>query len=106
MQWKAYGVFELDFITILTTQMTTLSKQIGKMNVNAIQTNVVWLLYRKSLKYQLPNEKPFVQPNSKEVNYLSNLQCQNDPHSNTFNPRWRNYPNFSWSTNQGAAKPT
>jgi hypothetical protein len=36
-----YGVFELDFITILTTQMTTLSKQIGKMNVNAIETNVV-----------------------------------------------------------------
>lgn len=59
MQWKVYGVFELDFITILTTQMTTLSKQIGKMNVNAIQTNVVWLLCRKSLKYLLPNGEAF-----------------------------------------------
>lgn len=51
-------------------------------------------------------EKPFAQPNFKEVNYLSNLQCQNNPYSNTFNPRWKNYPNFSWSTNQGATKPT
>jgi hypothetical protein len=39
--------------------MTTLSKQIGKMNVNAIQTNVVWLLCRKSLKYLLPNGEAF-----------------------------------------------
>ncbi|MED6126642.1 hypothetical protein PIB30_080406 [Stylosanthes scabra] len=26
---------------------------------------------------------------------------QNDPYSNTYNPGWRNHPNFSWGGNQG-----
>ena len=30
-------------------------------------------------------------------------QFRNDPHSNTFNPGWRNHPNFSWrDRDQGA----
>ena len=32
---------ELDFITSLVAQMATLSQQLSKMNVNAIQTNAV-----------------------------------------------------------------
>ena len=41
MPRKTAGVLELDSITSLATQMATLSQQLGKMNVNAIQTNVV-----------------------------------------------------------------
>ncbi|MED6162704.1 hypothetical protein PIB30_073109 [Stylosanthes scabra] len=26
---------------------------------------------------------------------------QNDPYSNTYNPGWRNHPNFSWGGTQG-----
>ncbi|XP_022891970.1 uncharacterized protein LOC111406834 [Olea europaea var. sylvestris] len=36
-----------------------------------------------------------------EVSYTQNFQRQqNNPYSNTCNPRWRNSPNFSWSNNQ------
>ena len=38
---KTAGVLELDSITSLVAQMATLSQQLGKMNVNAIQTNVI-----------------------------------------------------------------
>nr|XP_023913707.1 uncharacterized protein LOC112025289 [Quercus suber] len=41
MPRKAAGVLELDSITSLAAQMATLSQQLCKMNVNAIQTNVV-----------------------------------------------------------------
>ncbi|XP_023887557.1 uncharacterized protein LOC111999657 [Quercus suber] len=41
MPRKTAGVLELDSITSLAAQMATLSQQLGKMNVNAIQTNVV-----------------------------------------------------------------
>ncbi|KAF7827348.1 uncharacterized protein G2W53_018512 [Senna tora] len=35
------------------------------------------------------------------VQYLANRNA-NNPYSNTYNPGWRNHPNFSWSQNQGA----
>ncbi|XP_022864581.1 uncharacterized protein LOC111384524, partial [Olea europaea var. sylvestris] len=39
---------------------------------------------------------------SEEVSYAQNFQRQqNNPFSNTFNPGWKNHPNFSWSNNQG-----
>ncbi|KAK4586581.1 hypothetical protein RGQ29_023651 [Quercus rubra] len=31
---------------------------------------------------------------------MSNFQRQNNPYSNTYNPRWRNHPNSSWINNQ------
>ncbi|MED6200428.1 hypothetical protein PIB30_084946 [Stylosanthes scabra] len=41
-----------------------------------------------------------------QVNYVGNQPRPpyNDPHSNTYNPGWRNHPNFSWGGNQGQQK--
>ena len=46
-------------------------------------------------KYSFDN--CFINPAS--VNYVGNLnrQNQNNPYSNTYNPRWRQHLNFSWS---------
>jgi hypothetical protein len=50
-----------------------------------------------------------------QANYVgqNNYPPKNNPYSNTYNPGWRNDPNFSWSNNQGqqrnshqAAQPT
>ncbi|MED6174481.1 hypothetical protein PIB30_069408 [Stylosanthes scabra] len=37
-----------------------------------------------------------------QANYLGNQQRQpyHDPNSNTYNPGWRNHPNFGWGGNQ------
>ena len=38
---------------------------------------------------------------AEEANYLGNSNWgQNDPYSNTYNPGWRNHPNFSWGGQQ------
>jgi hypothetical protein len=38
-----------------------------------------------------------------QANYVgqNNYPPKNNPYSNTYNPRWQNHPNFSWSNNQG-----
>ena len=44
-----------------------------------------------------------------QVNYVGNQfqgRQANNPYSNTYNPRWRNHPNFSWSNNKNVAAPT
>ncbi|KAL4610105.1 hypothetical protein ACB092_08G028300 [Castanea dentata] len=76
------------------------------MNVNAIQTNVVCdhcSRNRSSDDCQVGN--PFAQSSYGQANYVSNFQRQNNPYSNMYNPGWRNHPKFSWSNNQGQAKP-
>ena len=106
MPRKTTGVLELDSITSLAAQMATLSQQLGKMNVNAIQTNVVCdHCAGNHLSVDRQMENPFAQSSYGQANYVSNFQCQNNPYSNTYNPRWRNHPSFSWSNNQGLAKP-
>ena len=103
---KTVGVLELDSITSLAAQMATLSQQLGKMNVNAIQTNVVCdhcVGNHSSVDCQMGN--PFAQSSYGQANYVSNFQRQNNPYSNMYNLGWRNHPNFSWSNNQGLAKP-
>ena len=76
------------------------------MNVNAIQTNVVCdhcARNHSSVNCQMGN--PFAQLSYGQANYVSNFQRQNNPYLNTYNPGWRNHPNFSWSNNQRLAKP-
>jgi hypothetical protein len=38
---------------------------------------------------------------AEQVNVLNNnYRPQNNPYSNTYNPEWRNHPNFSWRNHQ------
>ena len=37
-----------------------------------------------------------------QANYVGQCPPKNNPYSNTYNPRWQNHPNFSWSNNQNA----
>lgn len=69
--------------------MANLSQQLGKMNVNAIQTNVVCdhcVGNHSSVDCQVRN--PFAQPSYEQAHYISNFQRKKkNPYSNTFNPR-------------------
>src|SRR5262249_34728926 len=58
----------------------------------------------KSVECQAGN--PFAQP-IEQVDYAGNFQRppQNNPYSNTYNPGWRNHPNFSWSNQQNPRPP-
>ncbi|PIM99706.1 DNA-directed DNA polymerase [Handroanthus impetiginosus] len=40
--------------------------------------------------------------NVESIQFVSNARkSQNNPYSNTYSPRWRQHPNFSWNNNQG-----
>jgi hypothetical protein len=42
-----------------------------------------------------------------QANMLNNnFRPQNNPYSNTYNPGWRNHPNFSWRNDQGQQNPS
>ncbi|XP_055959720.1 uncharacterized protein LOC130014810 [Mercurialis annua] len=41
---------------------------------------------------------------SEQVNYVEGQRLDKDPYFNTYNPVWRNHPNFSWKDNGGNAK--
>jgi hypothetical protein len=40
-----------------------------------------------------------------KANYVGQYPSKNNQFSNTYNPGWRNHPNFSWSNNQNALNP-
>jgi hypothetical protein len=40
-----------------------------------------------------------------QANYVGQYPSKNNPFSNTYNPGWRNHPNFSWSNNHNALNP-
>ena len=46
--------------------------------------------------------------NPEEANYVGNYgnrQPRNDPYSNTYNPGWRNHPNFAWKDSNQPSQP-
>ncbi|XP_016648321.1 PREDICTED: uncharacterized protein LOC107880735 [Prunus mume] len=103
---KKAGVHDVDAITALTAQISTLSKQLGSLNVNAIQTpNVICeFCAGNHSSADCNNGNPFSA--LKQVNQVGDFNRQrNNPYSNTYNPGWKNDPNFSWSNNQNAQKP-
>lgn len=67
-------------------------------NVNSVQeTGVSCVLCNGSHQFEsCPS-------NSESVCYVGNMNHNNNPYSNTYNPGWRHHPNFSWS-NQGAGQ--
>ena len=93
------GVYELDAITALITQVATLTRQLGSMKVSAIQASL--LSYEHSNNphstVSYPTTSPFETLSQPEqANFISNFnRQQHNPYSNTYNPGWRIPPNFS-----------
>ncbi|KAF3661891.1 hypothetical protein FXO37_12732 [Capsicum annuum] len=75
---KAAGVLEVDQFTALSAQLVALQNQI----TNQFSTDTCAV-------------------NEDSVNYVGNANSQRQQnYGNTYNPNWRNHPNFSWGGNQ------
>ncbi|PIN10844.1 DNA-directed DNA polymerase [Handroanthus impetiginosus] len=64
-----------------------LSETIAKCH--NLLNNLVANHYEKNLEWATPLKSVIIR------------KFQNNPYSNTYNPGWRQHPNFSWSNNQG-----
>src|SRR5262249_30939398 len=102
---KQAGVHNVDAITALAAQIELLNKKIDGMSVgNVMMCELCGVNGHKSIDCQAGN--PFSQP-MEQVDYAGNFQRppQNNPYSNTYNPGWRNHPNFSWTNQQNLRPP-
>jgi len=89
------GVHNIDAITALSAQVTSLTNMVKAMtSAPAVVKQVVEL----SCVY-CGEEHDFdnCPRNPASVNYVGNFnrQPQNNPYSNTYNPGWKQHPNFS-----------
>ncbi|KAL5563855.1 hypothetical protein UlMin_033602 [Ulmus minor] len=92
------GVHEVSEITSLTAQIASLVNTLNNQqatphqNVNSVQgTRESCVLCNGSHRFQSCPSNP------ESVCYVGNMNCNNNPFSNTYNPGWRQHPNFSWS---------
>ncbi|PIN26668.1 DNA-directed DNA polymerase [Handroanthus impetiginosus] len=93
---KAAGVIEVDQVTALNAKIDFLMQSMKNFGVNQVQHTPVTC-------EECGEGHPSNQcPNSVEsIQFVSNARKpQNNPYSNTYNPGWRQHPNFSWNNNQ------
>ena len=105
---KAAGIHSLDSVTSLSAQIEALNKKIDKMSMTAPAMQVQGVQCDQygggQRNIDCQEGSSFSQPNE-QVDYVGNFpRQQNNPYSSTYNPGWRNHPNFSWG-NQNTQKP-
>ncbi|KAH9697048.1 hypothetical protein KPL71_023441 [Citrus sinensis] len=92
------GVHNIDAITALSAQVTSLTNMVKAMIAD---TATVKQVTKLSCVY-CGEEHDFNNclGNPASVNYVGNFnrQPQNNPYSNTYNPCWKQHLNFSWSS--------
>ncbi|KAL5545591.1 hypothetical protein UlMin_005278 [Ulmus minor] len=99
---RVAGVHEVSEITSLTAQIASLVNTLNNQqathhqSVNLVQgTGESCVLCNGTHRFESCPSNP------ESVCYIGNMNRNNNPFSNTYNPGWRQHPNFSWS-NQGA----
>ncbi|KAH9716568.1 hypothetical protein KPL71_021504 [Citrus sinensis] len=103
----AAGVHNIDAITALSTQVTSLTNMVKVMTTGFAAVKQVAELSCVYCGDEHVFDKCPRNPTS--VNYIGNFnrQPQNNRYSSTYNPGWKQHPNFSWSNqNQHVPAPS
>ncbi|XP_024023163.1 uncharacterized protein LOC112092116 [Morus notabilis] len=92
---RVAGVHEVDAVTALTAQVSSLASILNSMNqgVNSPQFTVVSCIYygEGHLFDNCPS-------NPESACYVGNFNKNHNLYSNTYNLGWRQHPNFSWNS--------
>ncbi|QHN86254.1 Retrotransposon gag protein [Arachis hypogaea] len=89
------GVMELNHVDTILAQNKVFAKQLAELT-RQLETKQVAAIHTQDQK-----EEGIEGGDWEEANYVGNQQRQSyDPHSNTYNPGWRNHPNFGWGNQQ------
>ena len=91
---KARGVLELGTIKILNAKVVTLTNLVSRNQINSLEsTNVICESCGGSYSYSQCNLST-----NEDMNYVQGgFNQRMGLNSNTYNPQWRNHPDFSWS---------
>jgi Retrotransposon gag protein len=101
----APGVIERDISTKLAAQLEAMQKSIDRLtnqNISAVHQSPTCAVCGGGDHLAInSNWGGSAEGDAEQVNVLNNnYRPQNNPYSNSYNPRWRNQPKFSWRKNQ------
>ncbi|KAF7820643.1 uncharacterized protein G2W53_026098 [Senna tora] len=97
---RVAGVQDSDMFASLFSQIAVLTKEVKSLGIQGAVKAVSPFVQacENCGEIHTSEQCPLI---LESVQYLANRNA-NNPYSNTYNPGWRNHPNFSWSQNQGA----
>ena len=90
---KARGVLKLNTIKMLNAKVDALTKLVSKSQINSLEsTNVVYETCGGTHSYS-----QCTLSTNEDVNFVQGgFNQRMGMNSNTYNPQWRNHPEFSW----------
>ena len=99
---KARGVLKLDTVKMLNAKVDALTKFVSNSQINSLEcANIICKTCGGHYSYSQCNVTA-----NKDVNYGQGVFNQRmGPNSNTYNPQWRNHPEFSWSNPSSQLNP-
>nr|XP_016479809.1 PREDICTED: uncharacterized protein LOC107801055 [Nicotiana tabacum] len=102
---KSARVLELDVVSALSAQISTLTNQVNQMTL-VINKQQAQLVQQVQLFCEVCGEghtSDLCPVNPESVCFVGNAnRGQTNQYGNTYNINWRYHPNFSWGRNQGA----
>nr|XP_009779683.1 PREDICTED: uncharacterized protein LOC104228837 [Nicotiana sylvestris] len=104
MVQKSPGVLELDVVSALSAHVSTLTNQVNQMTMiinkqQAQPVQQVQIFCEVCGEVHMSNLCP---ANPESLYFVGNAnRGQTNQYGDTYNPNWRNHPNFSWGRNQG-----
>ncbi|XP_073121519.1 uncharacterized protein [Henckelia pumila] len=92
---------QVDAFTSVADQLEVMNKRIEVLTLgqSAMRIHEVWCekCCAEHFTKDCQTGSPSYQPEGGMVNHVGNQNCpRNDPFSNTYNPGWKQHPNFSW----------
>ncbi|KAI5648750.1 hypothetical protein M9H77_34755 [Catharanthus roseus] len=102
-------MFEVSQNVDLFVKVDALSKKIDQLlalntlptNSPNVQSDCAICSSPSHVIHDCPSALLFPEFVQEQVNTAQGFHRQNDPYSNTYNPGWRNHPNFSWRQQRG-----
>ncbi|XP_024028757.1 uncharacterized protein LOC112093792 [Morus notabilis] len=101
---RVAGIHEVDAVTALTAQVSSLSNILKSLNVAApanAATPVALTCVYCGAEHSFEN----CPSNPESVCYVNNFNRNNNPYSNSYNQGWKQHPNFSWSNQEANPMP-
>jgi len=107
---KASGIYGIDAVDMLASKVDALAKRFDRLGTHSGSSKegpsgamfeVGALCEICGIQGHIATECQTTFPGVEHANAMQTYgQClQNNPHSNTYNPGWRNHPNFSYRNN-------
>ncbi|XP_075489529.1 uncharacterized protein LOC142528372 [Primulina tabacum] len=108
--WRSAGVHQVTDLSAITAQLEVLNRKLDGLNMGGTAMRLQEISCEKCggehFVKDCQDDNPFYVQNEAPVNQVGvQNRSRNDPYSNTYNPGWRQHPNFSWGGQNSQNRP-